>query len=274
MTGSSISNSEPDLGGTCVDDVLRRRLVVLLEQLATSSFVTNVAVRDKTDDGVDLVTSLDYELQEQLVEKLAALLPGSNVVGEEEFSGLASDGRYVWLVDPLDGTVNFAAGLPCYAIAVVLLDQGVPVLAAVHDVPHGVTYSARHGGGALRGDLPIIATDNKARLGCMSSGLIRNLATNAPTTLAELVTAWKLRNLGSQALQLCYLAEGRLKFVASYEARAWDDLAGSLIAREAGLVYGHYSGVANPVPDEPQMSLCTRPDLFEDLAAHLGKSLG
>lgn len=255
-------------------DDLRRRLVEVIGRIAGDVFGTVVAVSDKGDDGVDLVTSVDYALQERLADVLGTLLPGADVVGEEGFAGLDGSKRYVWLVDPLDGTVNFVGGLPFYGIAVVLLDNGAPVLSAVHDVPRSVTYSARLGGGTMRNDTLLVpASNNKARLGAISSGLIRNLARNAPSVLAELVTAWKLRNLGSQALQLCYLAEGSLKFVASYEARAWDDLAGSLIAREARLVYGHFIPDIRPAADAPQMSLCTRADLFDELAAAFAKSM-
>jgi myo-inositol-1(or 4)-monophosphatase len=273
MDTSSIEQaaSDPQVGK--VTDTLRQQLVELVDVISAGAFSKTAAVRDKGDDGVDLVTSIDYELQELLVARLPRLLPGSKVVGEEEFVGLDTSCRYVWLVDPLDGTVNFVAGLPFYSVAVALLDRGLPVLAAVSDVPHAITYSALRGGGAMRNDMPLKVADNKARLGAMSSGLIRNLASNAPDVLAELVTVWKLRNLGSQALQLCYLAEGSLKFVASYEARAWDDIAGGLIAREAGLVYGHYSGGLRPAADAPQMSLCARADLFDELAAQLAKSV-
>lgn len=252
---------------------LRRELVATLEQIGSICFDRDLVVSKKGEDGVDLVTSLDYKIQELLKTKLSLLLPSSKVVGEEEFGGIDTDERFIWLVDPLDGTVNYVSGLPCYAIAVVLLHYGQPYLAAVHDVPQSVTYSACAGAGAMRGDQVLKVNDNQARLGCMSSGLVRNLARNAPGILAELLTDWKLRNLGSQALQLCYLAEGKFKFVASYEARAWDDLAGSLIAREAGLVYGFYGGNDNPLPDEPQMSLCTRADFFDALAAQFAKSL-
>ena len=253
-------------------DALRVRLVESVEALAEQVFGTAAVVSDKGNDGVDLVTSTDYKLQKLFIAQLPVLLPGSKVVGEEGFAGLDTSSRYVWLVDPLDGTVNFVAGLPFYGVAVVLLDHGQPVLAAVRDVPQATTYSARSGSGAMRDGKPLVRADNEARLGALSSGLVRNLARNAPAVLADLTTKWKLRNLGSQALQLCYVAEGRLKFVASYEARAWDDLAGSLIAREAGLVYGYYSGNRRPPADSPQMSLCTRADLFDELAAQLAQS--
>ena len=255
-----------------VTDALQLRLVDLVETVADGVFGDTAVVSDKGDDGIDLVTSIDYLMQQRLVAELPALLPGSEVVGEEDFAGIDMSRRHVWLVDPLDGTVNFVAGLPFYGVAVVLLEDGIPVLAAIRDVPRSVTYSARKGGGAMRDGRPLVVADNKARLGALSSGLVRNLATHAPAVLADLMTGWKLRNLGSQALQLCHAAEGSLKFVASYEARSWDDLAGSLIAREAGLVYGHYSGNARPPADAPQMSLCTRAELFDELAGQLARS--
>lgn len=226
----------------------------------------------KGGEGLDFVTSVDLALQERLMAELPRLLPGSRVVGEEGFAGLGSDDGPVWLVDPLDGTVNFVAGLPYYAMAVVLLRDGNPTLAAVRDIPAGVTYSAMAGGGAFLNGTPLRRRSHSARLAVLSSGLMRDLAETAPEVLVELLDTFKLRNLGSQALHLCHVAAGRLSLVASREARGWDDLAGALIAREAGVLYGHY-GPASPAAGAEQMSLCTTADLFDTYAAALARSL-
>ncbi|MFE3836093.1 inositol monophosphatase family protein [Pseudogemmobacter sonorensis] len=257
-----------------VDDALRLSLVALLAALGREVLAAKADVSAKGSDGLDLVTSVDLAIQSRLETALPALLPGSSVTGEEGYAALAAPPDLVWLVDPLDGTVNFVAGLPIYAIAVVLLAQGVPVLAAVQDVPRGLCYSARKGGGAFTGASPLRRHDTPARLCAISSGLIRNLARNAPATLDALMGEWKLRNLGSQALQLCHAAEGHLRFVASHEARAWDDFAGALIATEAGLRYGRYLPGPAPAADAPQSSLCAEPDLFDAIARGLARSPG
>lgn len=247
-------------------------LTALMDRVAGDVLAGPARVSEKGQDGLDFVTSVDLALQARFETELAALLPGSRVVGEEGFAGLGATQAPVWLVDPLDGTVNFVAGLPCYAMAAVLIRDGAPVLAAVHDIPNRSTYSAIAGGGAFLDGAALRPRAHAARLAVLSSGLMRDLAGQAPAVLGDLLATFKLRNLGSQALHLCHAAAGHLSLVASREARGWDDMAGALIATEAGLVYGHY-GADDPEAGAEQMSLCTTPDLFDTYAAALARSL-
>lgn len=242
---------------------LHDALCALLPRLAQEVFAQEAITQDKGSDGLDLVTSIDLAMQARLEQELAALLPGSAVAGEEGFAAISGDGP-CWLVDPLDGTVNFVAGLPAYSVAVVLLVAGQPVLAAVYDLPQQDLYSAMAGRGAFLNGLPLQPRAHQARLAVVSSGLLKDLARGAPDALTELLGAFKLRNFGSQALHLCYAAAGRVSLVASREAKGWDDLAGALIAQEAGLAYGSYAPAAAPRPmDQDQFSLCAPGGLFE-----------
>lgn len=244
---------------------LHDRLCTLLPELVQEVLQQEVVTEDKGSDGLDLVTSVDLAMQARLTTELAALLPGSVVVGEEEYAAYDGDAP-VWLVDPLDGTVNFVAELPAYSVAVVLLMAGQPVLAAVYDIPQGDLYSAQAGQGARLNGAPLTRRTHKARLAVVSSGLLKDLASTDPAALVALLDGYKLRNFGSQALHLCYAAAGRVALVASREAKGWDDLAGALIAQEAGLAYGSYLPAPHPRPmDRDQHSLCTAPELFGDL---------
>ncbi|NRB19364.1 MAG: inositol monophosphatase [Rhodobacteraceae bacterium] len=241
---------------------LHRQLCALLPRLAAEIFSERFDTDAKGSDGLDFVTSIDLKMQDRLTTILPELLLGSRVVGEEGFCQTQDSTAPLWLVDPLDGTVNFVAGLPSYAIAVVLIDNGQPCLAAVHDVPHGITYSAIADGGAFRNGAPLVRRQHDARLAVLSSGLLRDLSCHAPDRLAQLLARYKLRNFGSQALHLCYAAAGHVSLVASREAKGWDDLAGALIAREAGLQYGPYHG-SQAAMDVDQFSLCSDPATFE-----------
>ncbi|UWQ48140.1 inositol monophosphatase family protein [Leisingera aquaemixtae] len=253
---------------------LHDALCGLLPRLVQEVFAQEAVTRDKGSDGLDLVTSIDLAMQARLEEELAALLPGSAVTGEEGYRAGQGDGP-LWLVDPLDGTVNFVAGLPAYAVAVALIAGGQTVLAAVHDVPNGTTYSAIAGHGAFADGAPLVRRRHAARLAIVSSGLLQDLAARAPDQLAALLQDFKLRNFGSQALHLCYAAAGRVSLVASREAKGWDDLAGALIAQEAGLAYGSYAAAAAPRPmDQDQLSLCASPGLFDTYAAVFARSAG
>lgn len=253
---------------------LHDALCDLLPRLVQEVFAQKVETQDKGEDGLDLVTSVDLAMQARLTTELVALLPGSVVVGEEDYAAHDGDDP-VWLVDPLDGTVNFVAQLPAYSVAVVLLLAGQPVLSAVYDIPQGDLYSAQAGAGARLNGAPLIRRSHKARLAIVSSGLLKDLAATAPDALVELLGAFKLRNFGSQALHLCYAAAGRVSLVASREAKGWDDLAGALITEEAGLTYGSYAPSSMPPPmDENQFSLCAPAEVFEHYAPLFARSCG
>ncbi|MCB1396689.1 MAG: inositol monophosphatase [Rhodobacter sp.] len=251
---------------------LRTALGGVLEAAAHDILSAPPEVFAKGGDGIDLVTSIDFALQERLVHDLEALLPGSTAVGEEGYAEPAAGSGPVWIVDPLDGTVNFVAGLPAYAISVALLIDGQPVLAAVHDIPHRCTYTALAGDGAFLDGAALTRRTTAARLAVLSSGLLADLASCDPATLGAVLRRFKLRNFGSQALHLCHAAAGHVAMVASREARGWDDLAGALIAREAGLIYGSYLPDPTRRPGDEQYSLCAPADLFDHYALTLAAS--
>lgn len=140
--------------GTDLPAGLHDALCNLLPRLVQEVFAQETVTQDKGSDGLDLVTSIDLAMQARLEQELAALLPGSVVAGEEGFAAISGDGP-CWLVDPLDGTVNFVAGLPAYGVAVVLLTAGKPILAAVYDVPQKDLYSAMAERGAFLNGAPL-----------------------------------------------------------------------------------------------------------------------
>lgn len=258
-----------------VDRELHARLVALLPEIVRQVLVPGFETQAKGNDGLDFVTSVDLAMQTRLERALVALLPESLVKGEEGFIDLPDEraDRPVWIIDPIDGTANFVAGLPCYAVSVALAIDRRTILSAVYDIPQGTIYSALAGQGAFVNGAPLRPRCHQAKLAVLSSGLLGDLTRNAPETLAGLLVNFKLRNFGSQALHLCYAAAGHLLLVASREAKGWDDLAGELIVREAGLDYGHYHGKETPPIGRDQYSLCARSDLFETYAKALARSL-
>lgn len=255
------------------DDTLRHRFTEVL-QSAAALLHGPLTIEDKDSSGLDLVTSKDLEVQEFLAVRLPEILPGSIAVGEEGFLEEAVSGSNapIWLVDPIDGTVNFANGLPVFAISVALLSEGKTVLAGVLDVRHDLLFCAGLNQGAWLNGETLRPEQRQSRLVGMSSGLVSDLAVNSPETLVTMLGQFKLRNLGSQALQLCYAAAGILRWTASREAKGWDDLAGALVATESGLDYGSY-GSTNGGIGENQYSLCAAKTEFDGLRKELQKSL-
>ncbi|APA99911.1 inositol monophosphatase family protein [Nocardia seriolae] len=211
----------------------------------------------------DPVTIVDTET-EQLVRKLVAdLRPGEPVVGEEDGGSLADDPNLVhWIVDPIDGTVNFLYGIPSYSVSVAALRGGRPVAGAVADVAHAVTFSAGLGqgahradsspGGAAPGGTPIALRANpveEVSMALVATGFA--YATERRTRQGELVAQVlphirDIRRFGSAALDLCAVAEGRTDAYYEHGLNLWDWAAGALIAAEAGARL-----ILPPAPDSP-----------------------
>jgi myo-inositol-1(or 4)-monophosphatase len=202
------------------------------------------AVRSKSTP-TDPVTVVDTETERLLRARLAQLRPGEPILGEEG-GGPAdptatSDGALTWVLDPIDGTVNFVYGIPAYAVSVAVQVNGVSVAGAVADVVPGLVYSAASGLGAHVTDergthaLRCSTVDNlsMALLGT-GFGYSRQRRTTQAALLAQMLPVVRdVRRIGSAALDLCMVAAGRLD--AFYEhLQVWDSAAGALIATEAG----------------------------------------
>jgi myo-inositol-1(or 4)-monophosphatase len=207
----------------------------------------------------DVVTEADHAVESMFAERLARAFPDHAMVGEE--TGRRSprvDADYCWVLDPLDGTVNFAVEQPFFAVSLGLLHRGVPIIGWVRDTVHDECFRAIRGQGATLNDAPLgrPSTDQEAVLPVgLSTGFIHwALRTAGAGILSEIIDRFgKTRILGSQALHLCYVAAGRLRLAASVEAKLWDDVAGALIVEESGRSYGSLDGgpVFPLAPDSP-----------------------
>ena len=196
----------------------------------------------------DVVTEADHAVESMFAERLARVFPDHAMVGEE--TGRRSPGvdyEYCWVLDPLDGTVNFAVEQPFFAVSLGLIHRGVPVIGWVRDPVHDERFRAIRGQGATLNDVPLShpSTDHHAVLPVgLSTGFIHwALRTSGAAILSEVIDRFgKTRILGSQALHLCYVAAGRLRLAASVEAKLWDDVAGALIVEESGRSYRSLDG--------------------------------
>ncbi|CAM3740425.1 inositol monophosphatase family protein [Tsukamurella strandjordii] len=200
----------------------------------------------------DPVTVVDTETERFVRERLTQLRPDDAVLGEE-FGGAAGEpGAVRWIVDPIDGTVNFLYGIPAYAVSLGAQVDGVSVAGAVADVVHGTVYAASLGGGAreiladgtqrvLRAN-PI--TDPALALVATGFGYARERRERQGQVLARLLPQVRdVRRIGSAALDLCMVAAGRADAHYEHGLSPWDWAAGSLIAAEAGAT------VIVPAPD-------------------------
>lgn len=245
-----------------------------LSQLAVIAERAASAARGVTPSSVDekglhdFVTDMDRSLQRDITVALQQSFPNVPVFGEEGIAAELQLPDKAFLIDPLDGTGNWIAGLPFSAVSIAYLENGDTVLAAVAAIAGGGVYSAELGKGSWRDGSRIQMTGPPQALIALSSGILDALQGSA--SYGALRRFGKIRNLGSQALQLCLVAKGSLAVDASLEARLWDDAAGRLIASEAGARYRATVPAAEEGrPMAQQHSLCAHPDIFEEVSTIL-----
>ncbi len=186
----------------------------------------------------DFVTAVDLRIEARLRRSLSSAHPGHGFLGEEGGgSELAAD--FVWVVDPIDGTSNYARGLGYYAVAVACLHRGSPVVAAMSCQPEDRIYSAIQGLGAFRGRRRIRLgrgrLDDGSILGCQW----HRASTSLDFVPGLVATGARLRNFGCTVVHLCEIAMGRLDGNVQEQGKIWDVAAPGLLVLEAG---GRFTG--------------------------------
>jgi myo-inositol-1(or 4)-monophosphatase len=214
-------------------------------EVLRGGFAGEQVVRYKGE--VDLVTEVDERAERMIKEVLLEAFPAYGMLAEEG-GALTGEEDARWIVDPLDGTTNYAHGLPIFAVSIALEKAGEVVLGVVHDPMRGETYVAERGGGATLNAEPIRVSDTDEPIRAL-------IATGFPYDRAEMPEALDLfgrfaalsrgmRRLGSTALDLCYVAAGRLDGYYERGIWPWDLAAGVLILGEAGGKVTDYRGGA------------------------------
>jgi len=187
---------------------------------------------------IDLVTVADREAEDRLVASLRRVFPDCGVLAEESGRHAGSSDT-VWIVDPLDGTTNFAHGLAVFAVSIALQSGGQLQLGVVLDPMGGELFTAVAGAGATLNGHPIsVSRAAHVAESLIATGFAYDIA-DAPDEpvqrFARCLTASRgIRRLGSAALDLCYVACGRFDGYWEQGLQPWDTAAGALIAREAG----------------------------------------
>jgi myo-inositol-1(or 4)-monophosphatase len=222
-------------------DFVRRRRGEVFGDAAWPE-TTGATVRAKSTP-TDPVTIVDTETERLLRDRLAELRPGEYILGEEEGGRTDSPaGGPTWVLDPIDGTVNFVYGLPAYAVSVGVQVDGVSVAGAVAHVATGAVYSAAlgHGAQVRQGGettpLRCTAVDDLAMalVGTGFSYEPQRREQQAAVLARLLPRVRDIRRMGSAALDLCMVAAGGLDAYYEDNLNVWDWAAGALIAAEAG----------------------------------------
>jgi myo-inositol-1(or 4)-monophosphatase len=191
----------------------------------------------KAGEETNLVTELDRRSEEMIIGRVKAEYPEHEVLAEE--SGRDSKkSEYRWIIDPIDGTTNFAHGLPIFAVSIGIEFQGTLVAGVVYDPTRDEMFTVEKGKGAfLNGDRISVSTTTRLIESVVATGFpydIRSNSENIEHFRNFLFEARALRRLGSAAIDLCYVACGRLDGYWELSLNPWDMAAGVLLVEEAG----------------------------------------
>ncbi len=195
---------------------------------------------------IDLVTEVDRGCEELLVKGLKGSFPEHDFLAEENlYESLGSSHK--WIIDPLDGTTNFAHGFPWFAVSIALEVNGEVVLGVVYHTMMDEMFTAVKGGGAfVNGRRISVSRRSPLRGSLLASGFPYDSATDRENNFAHFVNfqmhARGIRRAGAAALDLAYVAAGRLDGYWEAKLKPWDVAAGQLLVKEAGGVVTGFSG--------------------------------
>jgi len=209
-----------------------------------------------------LVTAADEAAQRAIVQRIAERFPDDAVIAEEACDGgtrpCRADAARFWIIDPIDGTRNYARGAPFYCCSVAVADSRRPIAGAVAEAAGGMVFSASLGGGAWLGDRRLVVRDEPLHRETFI-GIPSRHRRSLPETVRNWANEHVVRNYGSTALHLCMVAAGMLDAAFVMDSNIWDVAAGGLAVLEAGGVITDHQG---------------RPLFPTDIAAHADRQGG
>lgn len=219
----------------------------------------------------NLVTEIDKKSEKLITDFITQNYPSHSILAEE--SGKTNrNSEFTWVVDPLDGTTNFAHGLPIFAVSIGVQRNGETIAGAVYDVMSNNLYTAEKGGGSFCNDSPIKVTSQEIlEHSLLVTGFPYDISQN-PENALELFSkltqkARGIRRLGSAAIDFCYVAKGVFDAFWEVNLHPWDICAGKLIVEEAGGKVTDFKGNSTPI-STPQI-LCTNSALHERMIHEL-----
>lgn len=221
----------------------------------------------------DVVTEADHASQLEIRRILLGAFPEHGFIGEESSAAerQAGGAGLRWIVDPLDGTSNYVHGFPAYCVSIGLARGDDLLVAAIYDPLHDELFTARRGGGATCNGRPITAARKTDPVEALVAVSFPPQVTKESQAVADFLAVvphvYAVRRTGSTALNLAYIACGRLDAFWVRRIACWDVAAGLLIAREAGAVIGSFSGdTSTPVSlADPAFIVACSPVLFAEL---------
>jgi myo-inositol-1(or 4)-monophosphatase len=214
-------------------------------EIIREGFGKKLKVEYKSNE-TNLVTEIDKASEKHIIDFIKKKYPAHSILAEES-GEKKSTSEYLWVVDPLDGTTNFAHGLPIFSVSIGLQKKGKTIMGVVYDVMQNIAYVAEEGNGAYANAERIKVSLNEiVNHSVLVTGFPYNIADN-PENALEIFSALTrkaraIRRLGSAAIDLCYVARGVFDGFWELYLHPWDICAGMLIVEEAGGSITDFSG--------------------------------
>jgi len=247
-----------------IDDIIN--ISKLAGSLIREGFGKQFKVDFKTNE-INLVTEIDTASEKLIVDFIKKKFPSHNILAEE--SGETNNSsEYLWVIDPLDGTTNFAHGLPIFAVSIGLQKNGETIAGVVYDVMQDIIYSAEKGSGATANSVKIkVSENNNLQHSLLVTGFPYNIKENPDKALERFTTLSKksrgIRRLGSAAIDFCYVATGVFDGFWEVHLNPWDICAGNLIVEEAGGIVTDFDG--KPIDIFTKRILCTNRKIHQKM---------
>jgi len=224
---------------------------------------------------IDLVTEIDHQSEDFILEQIRARYPGHAILAEE--SGISQGYKdHMWFIDPLDGTVNYAHNIPIFCVSIAYAQNGVTRLGVVYDPMRDECFSAERGRGAWLNGSPLhVSSVAELVHGLLVTGFPYDTWDTSDDNFDNFTRFAKMtqgvRRLGSAALDLCYVAGGRFDGYWEISLAPWDVAAGGLIAEEAGATVTNVDGGPDYIT-RPLSVLAATPHLHPLMLEELAKT--
>ncbi len=225
---------------------------------------------------IDLVTEIDKRSEAFLVQEILNKYPGDTIVAEESGTTIGNDGQGTWYIDPLDGTSNYVHGLALFSVSIAYAEHGKMQLGVVYDPIANECFSAERGKGAfLNGKLIHVSKTTDLLRSMLVTGFPYEVHTthlNLDHFTKFVTHVQAVRRLGSAALDLCYVAAGRLEGYWEMQIFPWDIAAGIIIVEEAGGLVTHADG-SQAEMTIPTTLVAANPDIHPKMIKIIRQSL-
>ncbi|MCP3761863.1 inositol monophosphatase family protein [Domibacillus sp. A3M-37] len=252
---------------TKIDETVKKWIQEAGENIR-ASFTHSISIQAKSNPN-DLVTNVDEETERFFIEQIRTAFPDHRILGEEgQGDDVQSLDGVIWIIDPIDGTMNFVHQQRNFAISIGIYEDGVGQLGYIYDIVHDELYHAKKGQGAWMNDVLLEKLEKvpveTAIIGISATWLVNNRHFDQNRLIGLAKDVRGTRSYGSAALELAYVASGRLSAYITMRNAPWDFAGGKIIVEEAGGIVSTIGGEdlnmlsVNPV-------FAAAPGLHEDI---------